>query len=93
MWEYNNFSTAVGTIGRIANIVAYDKGRDLALLQVEDTERKMPYVATLYPEDKDEGPWIFSTVYAVGAGLGKPLFQLWAYCRDMAKIHMVMTCI
>ena len=74
LWEYNNFSTAVGTIGRIANIVAYDKGRDLALLQVEDTERKMPYVATLYPEDKDEGPWIFSTVYAVGAGLGKPPF-------------------
>ena len=74
LWEYNNFSTAVGTIGRIANIVAYDKGRDLALLQVEDTERKMPYVANLYPENKDEGPWIFSTVYAVGAGLGKPPF-------------------
>ena len=74
LWEYNNFSIAVGTIGRIANIVAYDKSRDLALLQVEDTERQMPHVAKLYPEYKDDGPWIFQTVYAVGAGLGKPPF-------------------
>ena len=54
LWEYNNFSIAVGTIGRIANIVAYDKSRDLALLQVEDTERQMPHVAKLYPEDKEK---------------------------------------
>lgn len=74
LWEYNNFSVAVGTIGRLANIVAYDKGRDLALLKVEDTERPMPHVAKLYPEDMDDGPWIFQTVYAVGAGLGKPPF-------------------
>ena len=74
LWEYNNFSVAVGTIGRLANIVAYDKSRDLALLKVEDTERPMPHVAKLYPEDQDDGPWIFQTVYAVGAGLGKPPF-------------------
>ena len=74
LWEYNNFSVAVGTIGRLANIVAYDKSRDLALLKVEDTERPMPHVANLYPEDQDDGPWIFQTVYAVGAGLGKPPF-------------------
>ena len=86
LWEYNNFSTSVGTIGRVAEIVAYDKGRDLALLQVEDTERPMPYVATLYPEGVDEGPWIFQTVYAVGAGMGKPPFPttglLAGYSRD-----------
>jgi hypothetical protein len=86
LWEYNNFSTSVGTIGRVAEIVAYDKGRDLALLQVEDTERPMPYVATLYPEGADEGPWIFQTVYAVGAGMGKPPFPttglLAGYSRD-----------
>ena len=74
LWEYNNFSVAVGTISRLANIVAYDKSRDLALLKVEDTERPMPHVAKLYPEDQDDGPWIFQTVYAVGAGLGKPPF-------------------
>jgi len=74
LWEYNDYSTAVGTIGRLADIVAYDKSRDLALLKVQDEERPMPYVATMYPEDADDGPWIFQTVYAVGAGLGKPPF-------------------
>ena len=86
LWEYNNYSTSVGTIGRIATIVAYDKGRDLALLQIEDTERQMPYVAKLYPEGVDEGPWIFQTVYAVGSGMGKPPFPttglLAGYSRD-----------
>ncbi len=86
LWEYNNYSTSVGTIGRTANIVAYDKGRDLALLQIEDTERQMPYIANLYPEGVDEGPWIFQTVYAVGAGMGKPPFPttglLSGYSRD-----------
>ena len=86
LWEYNNFSTAIGTMGRIAEIVAYDKSRDLALLKVKDTERQMPYVATLYPEGLDNGPWIFQTVYAVGSGLGKPPFPtmglLAGYGRD-----------
>ena len=86
LWEYNNYSTAVGTIGRLAQIMAYDKSRDLALLKVEDEERPMPYVATIYPEDLDDGPWIFQTVYAVGAGLGKPPFPtmglLAGYGRD-----------
>ena len=86
LWEYNNYSTAVGTIGRLARIVAYDKSRDLALLKVEDEERPMPHVATIYPEDIDDGPWIFQTVYAVGAGLGKPPFPtmglLAGYGRD-----------
>ena len=86
LWEYNNFSTAVGTIGRLAHIKAYDKSRDLALLQISDTERAMPYVAMLYPEDVDDGPWIFQPVYAVGAGRGKPPFPtmglLGGYGRD-----------
>ena len=86
LWEYNNYSTAVGTIGRLARIMAYDKSRDLALLKVEDEERPMPYVAIIYPEDLDDGPWIFQTVYAVGAGLGKPPFPtmglLAGYGRD-----------
>ena len=87
LWEYNNYSTAIGTVGRIANIVAYDKGRDLALLKIEDTERQMPYVTKLYAENEDEGPWLFSKVYAVGAGLGKPPFPtmglLSGYSRDL----------
>jgi S1-C subfamily serine protease len=74
LWEYNNHSDAVGTIGRQATIEAWDKDRDLALLRVVDSERPLPYVAELYPENEDDGPWLFQQVYAVGAGLGKPPF-------------------
>ena len=74
LWDYNNYSEAIGTIGRRALIVAWDKDLDLALLQVQDRERPLPYVAELYPEDKDDGPWIFQQVFAVGSGLGKPPF-------------------
>ena len=74
LWEYNNYSNAIGTMGRQAKIVAWDKDRDLALLQVVDAERPLPYVAKLYPEKKDLGPWIYQQVFAVGAGLGKPPF-------------------
>jgi S1-C subfamily serine protease len=74
LFEYNNHSDSIGTVGRRALIVAYDEKRDLALLRITDKERKMPYVARLYPEDRDRGPWIFNEVYAVGAGLGKPPF-------------------
>lgn len=86
LWEYNNFSEAIGTIGRQATIEAWDKDRDLALLRVVDSERPLPFVAQLYPEDKDDGPWIFQQVFAIGAGLGKPPFPteglLAGFARD-----------
>jgi S1-C subfamily serine protease len=86
LWEYNNFSDAIGTIGRQATIEAWDKDRDLALLRVVDSERPLPFVAELYPENQDDGPWIFQQVYAVGAGLGKPPFPteglLAGFARD-----------
>ena len=63
LWEYNNFSEAIGTIGRQATIEAWDKDRDLALLRVVDSERPLPFVAQLYPEDKDDGPWILSLIH------------------------------
>ena len=73
IYEYNNFSTAIGTTGRTGNIVAYDKLRDLALIQIDDKERPVKYVGNLYPEDVD-GPWIFQETFAVGSGLGAPPF-------------------
>ena len=86
LWDYNNYSEAIGTIGRRALIMAWDKDLDLALLQVQDKERALPYVAELYPEDRDDGPWIFQQVFAVGAGLGKPPFPteglLAGFARD-----------
>ena len=33
LWDYNDYSTAVGTTGRVARIVAWDKQRDIALLR------------------------------------------------------------
>tara|TARA_R110002110_G_scaffold139000_1_gene325383 strand:+ start:2281 stop:3135 length:855 start_codon:yes stop_codon:yes gene_type:complete len=92
LWDYNNYSDAIGTIGRRALIMAWDKDLDLALLQVQDKERPLPYVAELYPEDKDEGPWIFQQVFAVGAGLGKPPFPteglLAGFARDRNGKHV-----
>lgn len=70
-WDYNDYSTAVGTTGRVAHIVAWDKGKDLALLRIEDEERRIHFVATLWPE-KAGGPYLFQQVWAIGSGLGNP---------------------
>lgn len=70
-WSYNNFSAAIGTSGRTAHIVAWDKHRDLALLRVEDAEKIYENVAILWPEDAD-GPYVFQQAWAVGSGLGNP---------------------
>ena len=70
-WSYNNFSAAIGTSGRTAHIVAWDKHRDLAILRVEDKEKVYENVALLYPENV-EGPYVFQRAWAVGSGLGNP---------------------
>ena len=70
-WSYNDFSSAIGTSGRTAHIVAWDKHRDLALLRVEDKEKVYETVAILWPEDV-EGPFVFQKAWAVGSGLGNP---------------------
>ena len=57
-WSYNQFSAAIGTSGRTAHIVAWDRHRDLALLRVEDKEKIYENVAVLWPEDVD-GPFVF----------------------------------
>ena len=38
LWDYNDYSTAVGTTGRVARILAWDKHMDLALLRLSDKE-------------------------------------------------------
>ena len=85
IFEYNNYSTSIGTTGRTAQIVGYDKKRDLALLRIDDRERPLEHVATLYPEDMDDGPWIFQKAFAVGAGLGKPPFPTQGLLSGFAK--------
>ena len=70
-WSYNQHSSAIGTSGRTAHIVAWDRHRDLALLRVEDTEKVYENVAILWPENVD-GPFVFQDSWAVGSGLGNP---------------------
>ena len=71
LWDYNDYSTAVGTTGRVARIVAWDKDRDLALLRLDDTERVIKNIAKLWPEDVG-GPYLFQTTWAIGSGMGNP---------------------
>ena len=71
LWDYNDYSTAVGTTGRVARIVAWDKHRDLALFRLDDKERVIKNVATLWPEDVG-GPYLFQKTWAVGSGMSNP---------------------
>ncbi len=69
---YNEGSRAVGTAGQMADIVAYDKHNDLALLRTRNKESAVPYVARI--ADDDEPLYLFERSFAVGAGLGYPPF-------------------
>jgi S1-C subfamily serine protease len=69
-FDYIRCSRSVGTRGRIADIVAHDEQRDLALLRLRDTERGVDRIAYMLPEE--EYPKLGQTVWAIGAGLGYP---------------------
>ena len=69
-FDYVRCSRSVGTRGRIADIVAHDEQRDLALLKLRDTERGVDRIAYMLPEK--EYPKLGQTVWAIGAGLGYP---------------------
>ena len=69
-FDYVRCSRSVGTRGRIADIVAHDEQRDLALLRLRDTERGVDRIAYVLPEK--EYPKLGQTVWAIGAGLGYP---------------------
>ena len=69
-FDYVRCSRSVGTRGRIADIVAHDEQRDLALLKLRDTERGVDRIAHILPEE--EYPKLGQTVWAIGAGLGYP---------------------
>ena len=71
LWDYNDYSTAVGTTGRVGRIVAWDKHRDLALLRLDDKERIIKDVAILWVENVG-GPYLFQKTYAIGSGLSQP---------------------
>jgi S1-C subfamily serine protease len=63
-------STAVDTTRTYeADILAYDKDHDMALLRLA-TARQMEYVAKLYPKGAEDNLRVGMKVYAVGATLG-----------------------
>ena len=88
----NNYSKSIGTTGRTAAIVAYDKKRDLALLRVDDRERPLQHVATLYEEGEDDGPWIFQKALGLLVqDLASLRFPHKVCYRDLQKTIMVTT--
>lgn len=69
-FEYGSWEA--GRTGYQAEIVAYAKEMDLALLRVKSI-KKFDYVATLFPRGKEkEGLKMFMPLFAVGCGLGHP---------------------
>jgi len=71
-YEYNDCSRAVGERVRRSVILSYDQHRDLAVLELEDHEQGVEFVATLLPEGSH--PRLMDQVWAIGAGLGQPPF-------------------
>jgi len=71
LFEYKYLSTIIGGTTYEADIVAWDKDEDLALLKLR-TIHKMPYVAKMFPRGKSETIKLFTKVFAVGCSLGHP---------------------
>ena len=70
-FEYRWQSRAVGASAVEADIEAYDKDEDLALLRLRSGRPPMA-VAKLYPRDGEHELRVGMGVYCVGAGLGEP---------------------
>ena len=72
-FQYRNLSEPVGTLKTAADIVAWDKDEDLALLKLRDEGQK-PDVAKLIPQDRIGTLRLFQPIVAIGAGLGHAPF-------------------
>lgn len=70
-FNYRWASRAVGANAIEAEIVAYDKDEDLALLKLRGTD-KVPTVAKMYPKGAEDKLRVGETIYTVGCGLGEP---------------------
>jgi len=71
-YAYRHLSKQASVVGYQADIVAFDKTRDLALLELRD-RKQAEYVASLFPE-KGKDLYIGQPAVAVGCSLGhKPL--------------------
>lgn len=69
-WEYTSWTG--GTRGIKADIVAYMKELDLALLKL-NTMKRADFVVNMFPKDEHRKRLrVFNEVYAVGCGMGHP---------------------
>jgi len=71
VFQFAYTSRVIGGTTYQADIVAYDKQEDLALLRVR-CPQEFRYVATIYPEAKVKDLVSFMPVWNVGCGLGGP---------------------
>lgn len=74
LFDYQWESRAIGGTTIQADIVAYDKEEDLALLKLRSS-RPIEHVADLYPRGEEKNLRVGMKVIAVGAGMGEPPVQ------------------
>jgi S1-C subfamily serine protease len=71
MFYYEHLSRCRGSSGlHRAQIVAYDKNDDIALLEVERTETPMEFVGWLYPQGELNDIHVMDPLWCVGAAMG-----------------------
>jgi len=74
VFEYEELSRCVGGTTYTAEIVAWDKTLDLAVLKLK-TSKRFPYVAELYPKGKSDSIKLGTPMIACGCSLGhEPIF-------------------
>ena len=71
VFQFAYMSRVHGTASYQADIVAYDKEEDLALVRVRSTQ-EFKYIATMIPRDEINKLVSFMPVWNVGCGLGGP---------------------
>jgi S1-C subfamily serine protease len=85
MFDYVHLSKVDSSDSYRAEIVAYDKHHDIALLRV-DSPRKVEHVARLYPKGKERDIKLFTPVWTVGASLLHEPFANPGYITYLSEI-------
>jgi len=71
VFYYENYSRCKGSSGEHrAQIVAYSKEEDIALLELERYETPLEYIANLFPVENLDEIHVYDPVYCVGAAMG-----------------------
>ena len=69
MFRYSRMSYKIGEEQVEADVVAWHKEQDVALVKFRDDERPYPHVAALSPPDESKNLHIFTPIYCVGCAL------------------------